>query len=71
MTPGEETYDEVDWEMEESHGYDCDCDECNLERAEMECGELPEHLGGGCSMAGSEYCEFECPFRNAVHGDAE
>lgn len=24
-----------------------------------ECGQSP---GGGCSMAGSEYCDFECPF---------
>lgn len=50
----------------EDHGIDCDCDECTYEHALGECGELPKHLGGGCSQAGSEYCDFECPFRNRV-----
>lgn len=52
-----------DWER---HGYDCDCDECTNERDMEDCGELPPHLGGGCSNAGSEYCDFECPFRDRV-----
>lgn len=28
-----------------------------------DCGLLPDHLGGGCTLAGSEQCDFECPFR--------
>lgn len=52
-----------DWE---GHGFDCDCDECTNERDMENCGELPPHLGGGCSNAGSEYCDFECPFRDRV-----
>jgi hypothetical protein len=50
------------------HDYDCDCESCEYNRAEDECGELPESMGGGCTMAGSEYCDFECPFRNRVLG---
>jgi hypothetical protein len=26
-----------------------------------ECGQVPD---GGCAMAGTEYCDFECPFRD-------
>lgn len=29
-----------------------------------ECGLLPKHLGGGCQLAGTEHCDFECPFRD-------
>lgn len=46
------------------HGGDCDCEECEQERAEDECGRLPAHLGGGCRLAGTEHCDFDCPFRN-------
>jgi hypothetical protein len=28
-----------------------------------DCGQIP-HLGGGCLNAGTEYCDFECPFRD-------
>jgi hypothetical protein len=56
---------------EDDHGGDCDCLDCENERAEQECGELPKDLGGGCSMSGSEYCDFECPFRNSVFGEDE
>lgn len=56
-------------EIEDEHGYDCDCPECRLEQAEDQCGLLPDHLGGGCLDAGSEYCEFECPFRD--RGDSK
>lgn len=66
--------DEFDDEYDSDLGYDghgdaCECDECRLEHAEMECGRLPEHLGGGCLSAGSEYCEFDCPFRNQDETD--
>lgn len=55
-----------DWEV------DCDYDEDELDDDYEdewdwtdECGLLPEHLGGGCQLAGSEFCDFECPYRNA------
>lgn len=35
-----------------------------LEEAAQECGLLPPHLGGGCQMAGTEHCDFDCPFRD-------
>lgn len=53
-------------DMEEGHGFDCDCQDCTNDWHESECGQLPPDLGGGCQSAGSEYCEFECPFRNRV-----
>lgn len=31
------------------------------ERALSECGQTPD---AGCLMAGTEYCDFECPFRD-------
>lgn len=34
------------------------------EQALAECGLLPPHLGGGCTLAGTEHCDFECPFRD-------
>ena len=39
----------------------CDCRSCSDEDALFECGKLPDHLGGGCQLAGSEFCSFECP----------
>lgn len=51
------------------HGGDCDCDECQLEFHMMECGRLPDHLGGGCQLAGTEYCDFDCPFRDEPDDD--
>jgi hypothetical protein len=35
-----------------------------LEEAIEECGILPPHLGGGCTLAGTEHCDFDCPFRD-------
>ena len=57
---------EVDYDQEdhEPHGLDCDCPDCSLEHAMSECGQLPQHLGGGCTMAGTEFCDFECPLRD-------
>lgn len=36
-----------------------------FEEAAQECGLLPAHLGGGCQLAGTEHCDFECPFRDS------
>lgn len=54
----DDEYDDSD-----AHGYDCDCVECTFEAAAIECGLLPDHLGGGCTMAGTEFCDFDCPMR--------
>jgi hypothetical protein len=35
-----------------------------FEEAVQECGLLPAHLGGGCMNAGTEHCDFDCPFRD-------
>lgn len=35
-----------------------------FEEAVEECGLLPKHLGGGCTLAGTEHCDFDCPFRD-------
>lgn len=34
-------------------------DQDAIEHLEGECGRMPD---GSCTMAGSEYCDFECPF---------
>lgn len=58
-----------------SNNFDCDCDpdydwdeydeeEAEFEELVEECGLLPAHLGGGCQLAGTEHCDFECPFRD-------
>lgn len=31
--------------------------------AELSCGELPE---GGCSLAGTEHCDWRCPFSDGM-----
>ena len=64
-------YDEVeDYGDEfETHHDCCDCDERTYGNAMFNCGMLPDDLGGGCSKAGSEECEFDCPFRNQDETD--
>jgi hypothetical protein len=47
------------------HDYeDLEDDEDELSEALDECGLLPLNLGGGCTLAGTEHCDFECPFRD-------
>jgi hypothetical protein len=41
--------------------HDWDVDEDPYEEAVANCGQLPD---GTCMLAGSEYCDFECPFRD-------
>ena len=52
-------YDDDDDFYEDEHGAYCDCSECEFEEALMECGQMRD---GGCLKAGSEHCDFECPF---------
>ena len=57
--------EESEWDDgDDDHGYGCDCEDCRYEEAAMECGQLPDHLGGGCQLSGTEFCDFECPFRD-------
>lgn len=42
---------------------DRDDDEEAEDEAELNCGELPE---GGCSLAGTEWCDWSCPFSDAM-----
>lgn len=52
-------------------GDDCDFDddpwmrdeEDRWEEALSECGKVPA-AQGGCLLAGTEYCDFDCPFRD-------
>jgi len=59
-------FEDIDYDQQdhEPHGLDCDCQECRYESSLTECGRLPEPLGGGCTMAGTEFCDFECPLRD-------
>ena len=43
---------------------DDDYEPDEFEEAMDECGLLPKHLGGGCTLAGTEHCDFDCPFRD-------
>lgn len=54
MTP--EEYDDYDGDLE-------DYEPTAFEEAMEECGLLPDELGGGCTKAGSEHCDFDCPIR--------
>ena len=37
-----------------------------LDYLREECGQTPD---GGCLLAGSEQCDFECPFRDGLFGE--
>jgi hypothetical protein len=36
-----------------------------------ECGRLPQRLGGGCTLAGTEFCDFDCPLRDDPDQDED
>lgn len=44
-----------------------DEDEDDDDLAELSCGELPE---GGCSLAGTEWCDWSCPFSDGMSARA-
>lgn len=49
----------------DGHGFDCDCEFCKYERDAEKCGRFDPHATKlPCTKVGSEYCDFECPFRN-------
>lgn len=52
-----------DDDYDDHHEDDCEkVDE--LEESLAECGLLPAELGGGCTLAGTEHCDFDCPLRD-------
>lgn len=56
--------DDHDMDYDDDYERDCDEAEDEFENALEECGLLPPHLGGGCTLGGTEHCDFECPFRD-------
>ena len=60
----EDDFDDLDDDWWDEHGWECECDACSLGRHLDECGRLPRSLGGGCELAGTEHCDFVCPFRD-------
>lgn len=52
------SYDELPDEYDLSEDYGSD-EEDEFEQAMQDCGKTDE---GFCTMAGSEYCDFRCPF---------
>ncbi|TWU22481.1 hypothetical protein Pla52o_35370 [Novipirellula galeiformis] len=61
--------DDIMSDYDYKHEDGCNCDECQEDRLIDDCGRLPDHLGGGCSMAGSEHCDWDCPLRAEVFGE--
>ena len=55
-------YDDRDYDDfgPQADGY---VEENDFDRELQECGRVPA-AGGGCLMAGTEYCDFDCPFRD-------
>lgn len=50
---------------EDDHLNDCVCDDDDDDDSEddMNCGELPE---GGCSLVGTEWCDWSCPYSDGM-----
>lgn len=71
MSGDEDSFDDFYDFYDSEHGLDCDCEECQFEHDLDECGLLPDHLGGGCTMAGTEFCDFECRIRRMEEEEAE
>lgn len=71
MSEGEYTQDDIDEDMLGDDGDCCpDCDQafemCECHEGE-ECGRWDNgRLTRHCSKAGSEECDFECPYRNSL-----
>jgi hypothetical protein len=58
---------DADWYDGEYDGGDPDDDE-DLDYWLRECGQQPD---GTCLNAGTEECDFECPFRSLLYKDEE
>jgi hypothetical protein len=64
-------YDPIgdDDHRDNGHSQHCLCQECRDEDALFECGQLPDHLGGGCQLAGTEFCDWDCPIGRSKVAD--
>lgn len=58
-TPKPEVHPEVEF-YDDYYGPD-DYEDDEMAEAEMNCSMMAD---GQCGLAGSEYCDFECPFRH-------
>ena len=47
--------------------YDTDDEWDEFEEAIQNCGQLHPRYGGGCMLAATEYCDFECSFRDELY----
>lgn len=52
-------------DTDDDHLADCVFDDGDEEDdlAELSCGEMSD---GGCSLAGTEYCDWKCPFSDSM-----
>ncbi len=55
-----------DWD-DDDDVCDIDDEEDEFERAMDECGQMH---GGGCMLAGTEFCDWECPFSRQMYINA-
>lgn len=62
-----------DWN-DEDNDWDDDSDDCDIddeedefENAISECGQI---RGGGCMLAGTEFCDWDCPFSRQMYINA-
>ena len=59
--------DEYDDYDDNNTACDIDDEEDEFERAMDECGQMH---GGGCMLAGTEFCDWECPFSKQMYINA-
>lgn len=58
--------DEQDFDDDDDNCGDCgQCEDC-MENELAECGMQPD---GGCDLAGTEYCDFDCKLREIWEED--
>ena len=58
--------EELAW-MRDNEGHDV-TEQDALDHLLQECGQTDD---GDCLLAGSEHCDFECPFRDGLFGEEE
>jgi hypothetical protein len=56
-----------DEDLDDDTDLDPDDEEDDFEREMDECGQI---RGGGCMYAGTEYCDWECPFSRQMYANA-
>lgn len=70
IEPKPEQPEEPDYGDDERNDFDDDWrDDDDYEQDEFETamGECGQMRGGGCMLAGTEHCDFECPFSAAMY----